>query len=163
MRWIEKSIYKSLSDGKINSKPKLHFFDSDISTNAVTIPHTGNSFPSYTDLSIFISIFAFEIIIIFKMASSREHASLHSHLRPHLHVESVSKFDQYRIVEHYVRLRESQQEKLANINLSEELKRKLFGFSEGFYLTNHHDPYKLVIENHPLKGRTIMTEDRYHF
>jgi hypothetical protein len=55
-------------------------------------------------------------------------------------------------------LREWQHEQLADCNLSEELKRKLFGFSAEYYLTNPHDPYKLVIENHPLKGKTIMTE-----
>jgi hypothetical protein len=79
-------------------------------------------------------------------------------LRHRIKIENVSKFDEYKIVEHYVRLREAQQEKLANINLSEELKRKLFGFSDGYYLTNLHDPYRLVMLNHPLKGRAIMTE-----
>lgn len=84
-------------------------------------------------------------------------------LHPHIKTDVVSKFDEYKIVEHYVRLREWQQERLATCNLSEELKRKLFGFSEGYYFTNAHDPYRLLLENHPLKGRTLMTEERHRY
>jgi hypothetical protein len=37
------------------------------------------------------------------------------------------------------------------------MKRKLFGFSEGYYLTNRTDPHNLVIEDHPLKGKIIQS------
>lgn len=42
--------------------------------------------------------------------------------------------------------------------MSEDLKKKLFGFSEGYYVTNEVDPKNLVVENHPLKGRIIMSK-----
>jgi hypothetical protein len=45
--------------------------------------------------------------------------------------------------------------------MNEELKKKLFGFSQEHYVTNNCDPRKLIIENHPMKGRIIMTKDKY--
>lgn len=76
-------------------------------------------------------------------------------------VESIAGFDQAKIVEHYRRLRDYQHEKLASINMSEDMKRKLFGFSEGYYLTNEVDPQNLIVEDHPLKGKIIQTREKY--
>lgn len=42
--------------------------------------------------------------------------------------------------------------------MSEDLKRKLFGFSAGYYLTNKKNNKDLVIENHPIKGRIIKSK-----
>lgn len=45
--------------------------------------------------------------------------------------------------------------------MNEEMKRKLFGFSEGYYLVNRADPNNLVIEDHPLKGKIIQSSEKY--
>jgi len=45
--------------------------------------------------------------------------------------------------------------------MSDDLKRKLFGFSSGYYLTNKRDNKDLIIENHPMKGRIVMTKEKY--
>lgn len=50
---------------------------------------------------------------------------------------------------------------LAKINMSEALKKELFGFDEEYYCTNSNDGISLIIENHPLKGKSIMTRERY--
>lgn len=41
------------------------------------------------------------------------------------------------------------------------MKRKLFGFSEGYYLTNEVDARNLIVEDHPLKGKIIQTKEKY--
>lgn len=45
--------------------------------------------------------------------------------------------------------------------MSEDMKRKLFGFSEGYYLTNEADPHNLIVEDHPLRGKLIQTREKY--
>ena len=51
---------------------------------------------------------------------------------------------------------------LATANLSEDLKRLLFGFSESHYIPElAEDADDLVIENHPLRGKIIMTKEKY--
>ena len=77
-------------------------------------------------------------------------------------IEDVTTFDTGRIIDHYHTLKEQQHQQLARINLSEELKRELFGFSNSAYIPPiNHD--QLVIENHPIKGRTIMSTEKYEF
>jgi len=45
--------------------------------------------------------------------------------------------------------------------MSEILKKKLFGFSDGYYVTNTVDPADIVVVNHPIKGRVIMKKKIY--
>lgn len=45
--------------------------------------------------------------------------------------------------------------------MSDALKQKLFGFSAGLCFTNNYNPEDLVILNHPIKGRTVMSKSKY--
>jgi len=58
-------------------------------------------------------------------------------------------------------MKETQYHHLATLNMSEELKKKLFGFSDGYYVTNEVDPANLIVLNHPMQGRLIMTKQKY--
>lgn len=79
----------------------------------------------------------------------------------HAELDPIANFDHAKIIEHYRRMRECQHERLAAINMGEDMKRKLFGFSEGYYLTNEHAGRKLVIEDHPLRGKVVQTAEKY--
>jgi len=50
---------------------------------------------------------------------------------------------------------------LADLNLSDELKKLLFGVEENHYLSQRVNASDLIIENHPMKGRFIMTKAKY--
>jgi hypothetical protein len=45
--------------------------------------------------------------------------------------------------------------------MKEDMKRKLFGFSEGYYLINEINPQNLIVEDHPIKGKIIQTQEKY--
>lgn len=96
------------------------------------------------------------------MGSEHSRASLKSKLGSEAGGEREGNFDEGRIIEHYRRLKERQHHTLSTLNLSEELKRSLFGFSEGYYLTNEVDPASCVILNHPMQGRILMSRHRYN-
>jgi hypothetical protein len=63
------------------------------------------------------------------VGSEHSRISLKSKLGSELTGERNGNFDEGRIIEHYRRLKESQHHTLSTLNLSEELKRRLFGFS----------------------------------
>jgi hypothetical protein len=84
-----------------------------------------------------------------------------SQLHVRAEVQPIANFDQTKIIEHYRTLRELQHERLAALNMGEEMKRKLFGFSEGYYLTNDLAPRSLVVEDHPLRGKIVQTAEKY--
>lgn len=65
------------------------------------------------------------------------------------------------ILARYHRLQKQHYDQLAEANMSDELKRKLFGFSSVSFLINERNPKDLVLENHPLKGRIIMTKTKF--
>ena len=91
------------------------------------------------------------------LSSSNSNSSINKDSSP-----ENSNFDAGRIIERYHSVRDEQHSILAQANLSEDLKRLLFGFSESHYLPDLVDNTNdLVIEYHPLKGKTIMTKEKY--
>lgn len=92
--------------------------------------------------------------------SAVSHMSGESKLQAELRMENIAGMEQARIIERY-RKRENQQELLAALNMKEDMKRKLFGFSEGYYLTNDLSASDLIVEDHPLKGKVIFTRKKY--
>jgi hypothetical protein len=72
--------------------------------------------------------------------------------------ETALVFDAAKIIHRFREFKEVQHEQLAGINLPEELKVHLFGFSPSHYLLNRTNLSDLIIENHPLDGRIIMAK-----
>ncbi len=72
--------------------------------------------------------------------------------------ETALVFDAAKIMQRFKEFKEAQHEQLAAINLPEELKVHLFGFSPNHYLINRVNLADLIIENHPLDGRIIMAK-----
>jgi hypothetical protein len=70
-------------------------------------------------------------------------------------------FDAGRIIDHYREFRDTQHQQLASTNISDDFKRLLFGFSESHYLPRNEESHELIIQNHPLKGRILMSKLKY--
>jgi hypothetical protein len=48
--------------------------------------------------------------------------------------DNFTHFEKNKLIDYYRKMRESQHAALGTINMSEDLKKKLFGFSEGYYV-----------------------------
>lgn len=95
-------------------------------------------------------------------SSTAKRSTLSARFNPEeLPREDIANFDETTILERYHRIQYEQYRQLSEFNLSDTLKQKLFGFSEGFLFFNHYRPEDLVISNHPMRGRTIMDKARH--
>lgn len=75
--------------------------------------------------------------------------------------EEINNFDETAIINRYHYLQHSQYKQLAQTNLSNTLKQKLFGFSTDSLFCNRFNPEDLLIESHPNKGKIVMSKNKY--